>query len=156
MANEIKKVYADIFAFLQANADKKIKAIMPELLEMVTSKQMSSTFRKDAKGNVTHVFCYYHKKWEDITIAEYGNKATSASSLNSMCKEGVNQWTKQQRDLKKAKEDVLTKVGKGEITPDQIHDLLVQAEAATKLIVPRKDEHGSDVEPDEVEPEAAE
>lgn len=144
MSTQIKKVYAELFALLNDNQDKKVKALLPQIMELVQSKQMTKTFKVDAEGKVTHVFCYYHKKWEAVSVAEYGSKAKSASSLNSMCKEGVNQWTKQQRDAKKAKEQVLAKVASGELTPDQIHQELINIEEATKVIVPREDGHGFD------------
>ena len=142
MSAQIKKVYAELFTLLNDNQDKKVKSLLPQIMELVQSKQMTKTFKVDAEGKVTHVFCYYHKKWEDVSVAEYGSKAKSASSLNSMCKEGVNQWTKQQRDFKKGKEQVLAKVASGELTPDQIHSELVKLEEQSKLVTPRADGHG--------------
>lgn len=144
MSTQIKKVYAELFSFLEANQDAKIKTLMPQIIEMVGSKQMSQTYKTDAQGNVTHVFCYYHKKWEDVSKVEYGSKAGAKTKLNSMCKEGVNQWTKQQRDLKKAKADILVNVANGKLNPDQIQAELIKAEEDSKKIVPREDGHGFD------------
>jgi len=143
MTTQIKKVFAELYTLLEDNKDMKVKALLPQIMEIVTAKQMAKTFRLNEAGEVTHVYCWYHKMWEDISVAEYGSKPKTASALNSMCKEGVNQWTKQQRDYKKGKEDILDKLTKGTMTPDQIQAELVELEKVKDVIVPRKDNHGS-------------
>src|SRR5690606_41882083 len=65
------------------------------------------------------VRCYYHGKWMDPSIVDFGAKANSASGLNSMCKDGMSKWTKQQRVAKSAKEALLTAVASGEVPADR-------------------------------------
>lgn len=96
----IKKQFEALHALLEANKNKKVSTLMPQLIELMETKQLQKTFKTDKDGNVTHVFCYYHKEWEEVALIPYGNKKSSASGLNSMCKEGVKQWTKQQKVLK--------------------------------------------------------
>ena len=110
----IKKDYQLIVEFLEANQNKKVATILKQLREMC-SQSNTATFKKDADGNVTEVFCYYHKRWELVSEHEYGKKASNkATGLNTMCKVGYNQWTKQQSAAKKAKEQLLTRVAAGE------------------------------------------
>ena len=110
----IKKDYQLIVEFLEANQNKKVATILEQLREMC-SQSNTVTFKKDADGNVTEVFCYYHKRWELVSEHEYGKKASNkATGLNTMCKVGYNQWTKQQSAAKKAKEQLLARVAAGE------------------------------------------
>ena len=47
-----------------------------------------------------------------------------------MCKEGTSLWTKQQREAKKAKEELLNAVAAGEVPADEIQTRLDQIEDA--------------------------
>lgn len=134
MTTQIKKVYVDVVEFLQANEGKKVSTLMPELLEMMSSKVASKTFKTDEHGNVTHIFCYYHKEWEPVEL--YGTKKHSSTGYNTMCKIGVNQWTKQQREAKQAKEGLLDKVASGEVSPDELQQELEAIEQNRLRIKP--------------------
>lgn len=144
----IKKQYEEIFNFLQANKNKKIATVFDDVIALMSSKQGGSdigkTFLKDAEGNVTHVYCYYHKKWESVTVAEYGVKTNTATGLNTMCKEGVSSWSKQQRIYKKTNEALLKQVASGELSPEDLQAQMDIAEQERKTIEVRNDEHGFD------------
>ena len=112
--SNVKKAFVELVELLEANENKKVSSIMPQILELVTSKAQTKTFITNDKGEVVKVFCYYHKVWEDVSEHEYGAKASSASGLNTMCKVGVSNWTKQQRVAKQAKADLLERVANGE------------------------------------------
>ena len=142
-----KKAFIPIVELLEANKNKQVSAVLPQVLELTAAKaggggRSSSNVRTNDKGEVTHVLCYYHKMWEDVTKAEYGKKASSPNGLNNMCKEGVAAWTKQQRDAKKAKDELLTQVGKGEIEPKDIQTRMDKIEKERAKIIPREDKHG--------------
>ena len=124
----IKKDFQALVDFLETNQNKKVATILEQLREMC-SQQNTVTFKKDAEGNVTEVFCYYHKRWELVSEHEYGKKASNkATGLNTMCKVGLNQWTKQQSTAKKAREQVLTRLASGEEL-DIAHELeLIEAQ----------------------------
>lgn len=110
----IKKDFQALVDFLETNQNKKVATILEQIREMC-SQQNTVTFKKDDEGNVTEVFCYYHKRWELVSEHEYGKKASNkATGLNTMCKAGYNQWTKQQSAAKKAKEQLLARVAAGE------------------------------------------
>ena len=134
----IKKQFEELVALLQANPNKKVSTMLPDVIAMCSAKQQSKTFELNKEGQVTRVFCYYHKQWEDVSVCEYGAKKSSASGLNSMCKVGYNQWSKQQRDYKKAKERVLQDVADGEIQGEEVSGLLEELEEARTQIVPRE------------------
>lgn len=142
----IKKQFEEIHALLEANKNKQVKTIMADLLALMQSKSSGSdlnrTFIKDDEGNVTYVYCYYHKKWESVKIAEYGVKANTATGLNTMCKEGVSSWTKQQRAFKKAQAELLKQVAEQALSPEELPALMEELEANRKVIEVRDDEHG--------------
>lgn len=145
---QVKKAFEEVFALLEANQNRKVSSIMPELMELMSRKSAGGvdgrTFIKDDDGNVIAVFCYYHKKWELVCDCEYGTKKGTASGLNTMCKEGVNQWTKQQRDKKKANEEILALVVAGKLSVDKIASEQHIIDLRAKEILPRADGLGYD------------
>jgi len=130
----IKKAFVELVELLEANKDKKVSSILSEVLAMAESKKRDSTVLKDDDGNVIAIFCYYHKQWELLSEVEYGAKKNSASGYNTMCKVGVSKWTKQQSLAKKAKEQVLDDVSKGEIDPSDIKAKLQEVEEARQVV----------------------
>ncbi len=132
----IKAQYKAIFAILEANSNKKVSTILPQLQELMTSKQLSKNFRLDDDGNVTHVFCYYHKEWEDINERPYGKKANSATGLASMCKQGVSNWVKQQRVKKESESALLGKLADGTLNVKDLPAEQERIEAESQEIVP--------------------
>ena len=143
----IKKVFQPIVDFLEANRDSKVKTVIDGVVELCSAKAGgggASTFVKNAEGVVTHIFCYYHKKWEEVGPCEYGAKASSPTGYNSMCKIGTSEWTKQQRAAKKANEELLTKVATGEVNPSDIAKHQEDINAEKSKIVARPDGLGVD------------
>lgn len=144
----VKKQFEELHTLLVDNKNKKVSTILPQLIELMQKKNnasgQSNTFLKNDEGVVTHIFCYYHKKWEDVTVATYGSKKGSSTGLNTMCKEGVSNWTKQQRVKKQAEAAILTKVMAQEITVDDIPEEQAKLTDDSKVIIPRTDEHGFD------------
>mgnify|MGYP003655829227 CR=1 FL=1 len=132
----IKKDFVALIAFLEANKNKNVKTILEEAKLMCTKKTNDKTFELDEDGNVVRVYCYYHKCWEDVSIYTYGPKKNTASGLNTMCKEGVSQWTKQQRVAKQSKEALLTKLGTGELTVDDLPTEQALIEEVRVSIIP--------------------
>lgn len=148
MAN-IKKAYQAIVDLLEANLNSKVKTILPAVIELATAKtggKATTTFIKDADGKVIAVFCYYHKRWELVAAVEFGKKATSATGLSNMCKEGTSAWTKQQATAKKANAKLLVDVGAGDVAPGDIAKVQADIEAARGVVVVREDKHGFETE----------
>lgn len=133
----IKKAYVELIELLEANKDKKISSILDQVLEIASSKKRPVTYRTDEQGNITHIFCWYHKEWEPVEW--YGKKASSHTGYNTMCKQGVNQWTRQQKAASKAKELVLKDVETGVLPADQISEALAKIEEERNQIIPRSE-----------------
>ena len=62
MNNSIKKDFIAIVELLEANANKKVSSIMPQILELVTKRasggsDIGKTFIKNDEGVVTHIYC---------------------------------------------------------------------------------------------------
>ena len=144
----IKKAYQDIVTLLEDNNDAIVSDILPQVIQLASAKTggggggRATTFHKDEEGNIVAIKCYYHNLWMDPEVAEFGKKTGSATGLNSMCKDGVSKWTKQQRQTKKAKEQLLQDLAAGEITADELPQALEEIEAASNEIIPRDDAYG--------------
>lgn len=143
----VKKAFVDLVSFLEDNSDKKVKSILPDVITMCSAKSGgggggASSFHRNADGEVVAIRCYYHKLWMDPRKVEFGAKANSATGLNTMCKDGVSKWTKQQRDAKKAKEQLLADVASGEVDPSTLTDALAEIDATSARIEPREDGYG--------------
>ena len=133
----IKKQFTEIHDLLKANEGKKLgKTLMAELIELMSAKGNARTFRLDDAGNVTHIFCYYHKEWEEVSKVPYGAKKSTSHGYNTMCKEGISNWTKQQRKLKLAREQLLQMLTDDEITVEELPEFQKQIEAEAKVIIP--------------------
>lgn len=135
----IKKIYQEVHAILSANENKKVKDILHLLEPIMEAQQRDKNHFEDQHG--LWIFCYYHKEWELTSQVEYGKKANTATGLNSMCKVGTNQWTKQQREFKKFKSELLDKVASGEISADQIEGEIEKLEEDKNRIVPLWESH---------------
>jgi undecaprenyl pyrophosphate synthase len=144
----VKKMYEEINQLLVDNKNKKVSTILDQLQELMTKKKNLSgqdkTFFKNDEGHTICVFCYYHKRWELVDVCAYGAKASSASGLNTMCKEGVSKWTKQQRVRKQDEANILNKITSGELEVSDIGQAKEDILNDSKVIVPREDEHGFD------------
>jgi hypothetical protein len=79
-------------------------------------------------GELVAVYCYYHKQWERLTDHSYGVKKGTNTGLNTMCKVGVNQWTKQQSEASKSKTELLTDVATGRVSPTDLTSRLNEIE----------------------------
>lgn len=142
----IKKVYIALIEFLEANKDSKVKTILDGAIELCSAKvgggrNAENVLRNEA-GEVVAVFCYYHKMYEPVADVEYGKKATSSTGLNSMCKEGTSNWTKQQRAYKKAGEEMLTSIQNGEMEVADMEAVRAEHTAAKDLVIAREDSIG--------------
>lgn len=143
MAN-IKKAYQDIVTLLQDNEDSYVRDILPQVVELASAKSgggggKASTFHKDEDGNVVAIKCYYFGLWMDPAVVEFGAKSSSATGLNSMCKEGSSRWTKQQRDAKKAKEQLLTDLANGDVEATDLPQLMDEIEEAKNAVAEPSD-----------------
>jgi len=127
----VKKAYANLIEFLKVNEDKKVKTILDEVVTMCSAKSAGSsatTVHRDEAGIVTHIRCGYFKQWLPISHVEFGAKAGSASGFSPMSKEGTSLWSKQQREAKKSKEDLLQGVASGEVEASDLANRLEQIE----------------------------
>ncbi len=143
----IKKAYVEVIAFLEENAEKKVKSILDGVRELVTAKSgggggKASNFYKLEDGTVVGVLCYYHKLWMSPEDINFGLKASSPTGLNNMCKDGVSKWTKQQLQFRKSKEGLLDRVAAGELKADDIPAEITALEEARDQIVPTEDGYG--------------
>lgn len=139
----IKKNFAEIHSILVRNEDKKVSEIMDQLVALMVSKQRDTNSYENDDG--LWIFCYYHKQWELVgRQVEYGSKASSKTGYNTMCKVGVNCWTKQQRDFKTNKANLLERVmlddsDENHLDPADLKDAIASLEETKDAIIPLVD-----------------
>jgi replicative DNA helicase len=112
---------------------------MDQLLPLMESQQRDKNHYTDEHG--LWIFCYYHKEWELTKQVEYGSKVNTSTGLNSMCKVGTNQWTRQQREFKQSKSNLLELVSSGELEVSEIDSKINELEIEKNRIVPLIDYH---------------
>ena len=141
MSNEanVKKVFIELFNLLESSKNKKVSTILAEATAMMSkaTTAVETTTRYNDDGTLAAVYCYYHKQREDVTKVEYGLKKNTKTGLNTMCKHGVSNWSKQQRNKKKAEADLLTQLTAGTITVEDLPTLQAKILDASKAIVAR-------------------
>lgn len=147
----IKKAFLPIVealrAAIEADPKAKVSSVLGDIEALASAKSgagggKATTFHRDEAGNVVAIKCYYHGLWMDPRVAEFGEKKSSASGFNSMSKDGMSKWTKQNAAAKKAKEELLLKVQSGEVAADGIADQLKQIDADREAIIAREDGYG--------------
>ena len=122
----------NVLSILNENSNKKVSSIITlidELQVVVKTKKMK-TFLLDSENRPFAIFCYYHKQWELLSETEYGVKTKSTTGLNTMCKVGVNLWTKQQTIAKKQESVLLEKIMKQEVTIEDAQETKNEIEQA--------------------------
>lgn len=139
MAN-IKKAYVEIVELLQANMTATVSEVLDEVVALASAKSggggsRSSASHIDADGTVTGIKCFYFGLWMDPKVTEFGAKASSSTKMNSMCKEGVSNWTKQQATARKAKAQLLDDVASGEVDASDLTSKLAEIEEARNTVV---------------------
>lgn len=147
---KIKKAYQSIIDLLEANKSATVADIFEQAVSLASAKVGTggggkpSTFHAAEDGTVLAVFDYYFKKWMSPLVVEFGAKKNSASGLNSMCKEGVSNWTKQRREYDKVKETILERVLAGDLSPENAKAEQQTAEQAVTDILPHSEGYGFD------------
>jgi len=137
----IKKAYQPIISLLEANPDEQVCNILVQAIALASAKTgggggKATAHHRDEDGNVTAIHCFYHKTWMDPSVVEFGKKASSATGLNSMCKEGVSKWTKQQRAYKQGKESLLEAVASGDLLAEDVPSALEELNTLRQVITP--------------------
>jgi len=143
----IKKAFVEIVETLQANTNELVGDILPQIIALASAKTgggggKATTFHKNEDGQIVGVQCYYHGLWMSPEVAEFGKKASSATGYNSMCKDGVSKWTKQERVAKAAKEQLLLDVADGTVDAADLPAVMEEIENARKEREPREDAYG--------------
>lgn len=143
----IKKAFVEIIETLQANANELVGDILPQIIALASAKTgggggKATTFHKNEDGVIVGVQCYYHGLWMSPEVADFGKKASSATGYNSMCKDGVSKWTKQERVAKQAKEQLLLDVANGDVEASDLPSVMEEIETARKEREPREDGYG--------------
>ena len=147
--SSIKKAFVEIVEVLQANANELVGDILPQIVALASAKTgggggKATTFHKNEDGVIVAIRCYYHGLWMSPEVVDFGKKASSATGLNSMCKDGVSKWTKQERTAKAASSQLLTDVANGDVEATDLTAVMADIEAERELRVAREDAYGFD------------
>ena len=136
----IKKAYTEIVDLLEKNKAKKVSDIFEQVVAIASAKvtrEIGSTYLKDDKDQIVAIRCWNFKRWMPLVgdkAVEFGKKRNTATGLNTMCKEGVRDWTKRQSIKRKAKDQLMQDIKAGKVKIDQIDTLEKKIEEeATKV-----------------------
>jgi len=145
--SNIKKAHVEIVELLQANTNELVGDILPQVIALASAKTgggggKATTFHKNEDGVIVAVQCYYHGTWMSPEVAEFGKKASSATGFNSMCKDGVSKWTKQERVAKASSAQLLQDVANEEVAASDLPAVMAEIEEARKAREPREDGYG--------------
>lgn len=139
--SNIKKAYQPIVDFLEANQDVKVSKVLAEVRNMASAKtasRVSNSFIRNTAGEVVAIHDYYFKRWMPLVgdkAVEFGSKKGTPTGYNPMCKKGVSNWTRQQKEAKQANSELLNRVASGEVAPGDIIAEQEAIEAARNSIV---------------------
>lgn len=135
----IKKAFQPIMSLLAANKSLTVEEIYEQAEVLANAKTAGgggvSSFHK-VDDEVIALRCGYYKLWFFPGDQPFGTKASSASGFNTMCKEGMNNWTKQLSELRKGKEQLLSDAGDGTIEPGDIAAKTAELEEARDTPIP--------------------
>lgn len=137
--SNVKKAFQPVVEFLQENKDSKVKTVLDDVIEMCKAKSaggVATASHRDENGDVVAIRCNYYGLWFPTSHVAFGRKEGSNTGFNSMCKEGANNFSKQQRQYKQARENLLDQVAAGELKPEQIPAEQEKLEAARKEPIP--------------------
>jgi hypothetical protein len=133
----IKKDHIELHQYLQSLINKKLteKLVADIATRFLATKNNNgsgsrTTAYYDSNRNLVAVYCYYHKQWELVEHIAYGVKSGTKTGLNTMCKEGVSAWTKNNRATVKAKDELLGLFTAGSITSDEFKEKLTMLDTA--------------------------
>jgi predicted ThiF/HesA family dinucleotide-utilizing enzyme len=139
----IKKAFQPIMDILLANPKATIASVLDQVTALASAaggvRAEGNVFLKDDKGATVAIYDYYFKRWMPLVgekKVEFGAKVGTVTGFNSMSKEGVSEWTKQQRLAKTAGAELLQNVAAGKVKPDQILAEQAKIEEARKAIKP--------------------
>ncbi len=136
---KMKKVFQPIIDLLNVNLEASVTDILPSVMELcaVGVKGTRETkVKRDADGNPTEIFCYYHAEWEKLEDVSYGTKKGSTTGFSNMCKLGSTQWSRQKRVADKATTEILNDVMEGTLAREDIQARKDEIEAERTIIVP--------------------
>jgi len=105
----------------------------------------------DADGNVTHIFCNLHKKWEPLKDTEgnvlFKEDKKSKNGYFRDCNEGIKQFREADKMLKASKAAIMQEVLDEEITGTEAKEAIAELGSVRDNIKPREDGLGTDDKP---------
>jgi len=143
--SQVKKSMVELYEVLVANMDAQVSDIFEsKILPLISTKARGAakgesvrTSLRDVTGEVVAIRDYYFKRWMPLVgdeAVEFGVKASSNTGYNSMCKEGLSLWTKQQREAKEATAQILVDIEAGTLAADGISDRREEIEETRNAI----------------------
>jgi len=130
----IKKVYAEVIAFLESNSAKAVKTILDDVKAMCTAKRRSGGDNTiyDVKKKLVAIKDSYFGLWMPLVgdeAVEFGSKAGSPTGLSPMCKEAAKHWSKQLAKRNKDRLGMVTDIKNGKLKPEDIEKREAEIEA---------------------------
>lgn len=132
--SNVKKVFAPVFEILNENQNVKVKDLMPQLEPLMTMKtaRIAGASALMSGDKVVGMRCLYYKRWMPVVgehAVEFGIKKGTTTGLNSMSKEGLKLWSRQQSKARQELDGLLDKLSNGELQLENLADEKARIEA---------------------------
>lgn len=106
----------------------------------------------DADGNVTHVFCTYHKKWEPIEDEDgeaiFKTNDKVKNGFDRECMDATASWRNESKVFKATKDGAIQDLLDGNIDNDAAKKIILDAEETRAVHAEREDGLGEDEKPE--------
>ena len=134
-----------MMALLNDHQDALVSDIMDEALLIASTKTAGKRVPREQKhitstdGEVVAIHDYYFKRWMPLVgpeAVEFGQKASTKTGYNTMCKQGTSLWTKQNSTAKQATLALIDQVAEGDLGPADLPAARDAIEEARNAIEP--------------------
>jgi len=157
-----QKLHETVLALcVQHKANKPLTDALSELTKPKVggSSDVNDYTVFDTDGNVTHIFCTYHKLWEpvigvrededgeDIEFPLFKINEKTKNGYERECTEGTTSWREQTKVFKTTNDSVIADMLEGAINNVKAKGLIADATAARAIHIGRADKLGDTEKP---------
>jgi len=150
----IKKVFQPIIELLEANKDKRVSAVLNDILSLASVKQTreraSETFLVDATGAVVAIRDFYFKRWMPLVgkkAVEFAAKKGSKTGLSGLSTIGQSKFNAAKSRALKEEKELMDKIISGEIKVENAQAEREAIQSRRETPTPVLDAEGNDVTP---------
>lgn len=150
----IKKVFQEIINLLEANKDKRVSAVLSDVMALASVKQTreraSETYITDTEGKVVAIRDFYFKRWMPIVgkkAVAFSEKKGSKTGLSGISVLGQSKFSAAKSRAIKEEKELMNKLIAGEITVEAAKTEREAIQTRRETPVAVLDDAGEDITP---------